>query len=538
MAPAPKARLGIRAQLLLVLTVFLALPWLGVEYARELERLLRDAQERTLAGTAQAVAIALHDRPRLFDAPVRLVAPKGGAPQDLVDAAAARPVLSAGAAAAAPELEQILQGLTRTTARIRVVDRDLGVLAHAGSLKRAADDAPAARTLLDPLYALFLPRPNEDFVDDDGSGSVPARREILAALDGIPATDRRKTVDARAVVVTAAHPIWVGDRVRGVVLVEETTNAVLAQRNRAFERLFNIVVAILLVGSAALTLYATWLSSRIRRLARDAEAAIDRDGRVRGPLPGSGARDEIGDLARSYSGVLARLAGYASYQEKLASRLSHELRTPLAVVRSSLDNLSASPGPPELRPYIDRAGEGLDRLSAILARMTEAARLEQALGDAERERFDFAQVVSGCVEGYRIAYPRRPFAFAPPGEALPVDGAPEIVAQMLDKLVENAVDFATAGAIEIGLAREGEYARLSVANQGPPLPEGAGGRLFDPMVSVRPQDGGAPHLGLGLSIVRIVVTRHGGDVRAEDRIDGKGVVVTVRLPLAAPRVVL
>ena len=117
--------LGIRAQLLLVLTVFLALPWLGVEYVRELERVLRDAQERTLGGTAQAVAIALNDRPRLFDAPVPLVAPSGGAPTDLVDAAAAKPRLSAGAAVAAPELAQILEGLTRTTARIRVVDRDL-----------------------------------------------------------------------------------------------------------------------------------------------------------------------------------------------------------------------------------------------------------------------------------------------------------------------------------------------------------------------------------------------------------------------------
>src|SRR5207253_2884637 len=62
--------LGIRAQLLLVLTVFLAIPWLGYEYVRELERFLRDAQEKTLAGTAQAVATALHDRPRLFEAQV------------------------------------------------------------------------------------------------------------------------------------------------------------------------------------------------------------------------------------------------------------------------------------------------------------------------------------------------------------------------------------------------------------------------------------------------------------------------------------
>ena len=61
--------LGIRAQLLLVLMVFLTIPWLGYEYVRELERFLRDAQQKTLAGTAQAVATALHDRPRLFESP-------------------------------------------------------------------------------------------------------------------------------------------------------------------------------------------------------------------------------------------------------------------------------------------------------------------------------------------------------------------------------------------------------------------------------------------------------------------------------------
>ena len=71
----PRIALSIRAQLLLVLTVFLALPWLGVEYVRELERVLRDAQERTLAGTAQAVATALHDRPRLFAARPDPIAP-------------------------------------------------------------------------------------------------------------------------------------------------------------------------------------------------------------------------------------------------------------------------------------------------------------------------------------------------------------------------------------------------------------------------------------------------------------------------------
>src|ERR1700686_3870159 len=216
--------LGIRAQLLLVLTVFLAIPWLGYEYVRELERFLRDAQEKTLAGTAQAVATALHDRPRLFDAP------------------------------AAPR-------------------EPLGV------------ERPA--------------------------------REVDGALSGILTVDRRPTPDGKAVIVSAAHPIWVGDQVKGAVIVEETTNAVLAERNRAFERLFSIVLAALLMGSVALTLYASRLSARIRKLRDEAEAAIDAQGRVRGILTGSSAGDEIGDLSRSFSSVLSRLAQYASYREQM-----------------------------------------------------------------------------------------------------------------------------------------------------------------------------------------------------------------------------
>src|SRR5205814_389453 len=120
--------------------------------------------------------------------------------------------------------------------------------------------------------------------------------------------------------------------------------------------------------------------------------------------------------SRSFSSALARLAKYASYQENMASRLSHELRTPIAVVRSSLDNLKLSPLPDDARVYMERAQAGLERLSDILTRMTEATRLEQSLGDDERRRFDVAVVVAGCVEGYRLAYPDRAFElFAEPG---------------------------------------------------------------------------------------------------------------------------
>src|SRR5213593_4004961 len=139
--------------------------------------------------------------------------------------------------------------------------------------------------------------------------------------------------------------------------------------------------------------------------------------------------------ASSQARVLARLSHYASYQENMASRLSHELRTPVAVVRSSLDNLRLSPLPEDARVYIERAQQGLNRLTHILTRMTEATRLEQSLNDAERQRFDLARVIAGCVDGYRIAYPQQALELTLPDGEVMFDGAPELIAQMLDKLV-------------------------------------------------------------------------------------------------------
>ena len=530
--------LGIRAQLLLVLTVFLALPFLGYHYVRELERFLRDAQEARLAGTAQAVALALHDRPRLFSGPADPIATfaRERAEDSGGDARLPPP--------ASPEIEQIVRGLSRTTARIWVIDRDLVVLARAGSLQPPPfDDATNAatrgfgaleRVVLHPLYARLLTQPSYDFRDDAAAQGPLRSPDVESALAGILTTDRRATSDGKAVIVSAAHPIWIGDQVRGAVIVEETTNRVLAERNRAFERLFNVVLAVLLVGSLALTWFASRLSARIRRLRDDAEAAIDAQGRTRAPLASSSAGDEIGDLSRSFASALSRLSHYAAYQEAMAGRLAHELRTPVAVVRSSLDNLHDAAVPADARVYIDRARSGVARLNAILTRMTEATRLEEALHDAERERFDLAEVVAGCVEGYRLAYPDVPIAFAVPGQSVAIDGAPDLCAQMLDKLVANAVEFRTGAQVAVALDVHEAAARLSVTNEGPPLPQGMEGRLFDSMVSVRTagHGGDAPHLGLGLYIVRLIAQFHGGNVRADNRADGRGVVVTVTLPVA------
>ncbi|HUK05709.1 MAG TPA: ATP-binding protein [Burkholderiales bacterium] len=546
-------RFPLRAKLALTALVLLVLPWAGWLYVREMERFLLAAQEEALAATARAVATALHERPKLLayrargesdlrdEAERELRRLTGGVTEEEMRSERARERDSAPDG----EIDAILKGLERGSSRIWVVSRGYRVLALAGSLKRA--DLPEPSILQRTLGWLLAP-PTEEFDDTIAEDAVAAGREVAAALQGAASTRTRATRDGRAVIVSAAHPIWVGDEVQGAVVVEETTNRIASLRSQALERLLVATLAAFGLAAAALLWFATRISNRIRRLAGEAEAAIDARGRVTRLTTASDAADEIGDLSRSFTTVLERLARYNAYLEALAGRLSHELRTPVAVVRSSLENLHAARTPEETRTYLARAEDGLARLGTILARMTEASRLEQGLSAAARERFDAAAVVRGCVEGYRLAYDgraqgasggraqgargARSFELALPGEPVPVQGAPDLLAQMLDKLVENAVDFAVDGtAIRISLSAE---ARLRVENQGPPLPEAIRDSLFDSMVSQRggPKDG-APHLGLGLYIARLIAEFHGGRLVAENLPGGTGVAFEARLARAA-----
>ena len=541
-------RLGLRAKLALVALVLLALPWAGVLYVNEVERTLLAGQERALVGAARAVATALHDRPQLLDAaPVgderlrreaerelqRLAGQEG---QTLAREEQLREEL------ASAEIGAILRGVQRSESRLWVVNRRYQVLALAGSLKRptAAEGEPGALLASWRRFAGWLiEHPTEDFADAVAEDTLATGRELAQALQGAPGARTRRTADGRVVVMSAAHPIWNANEVAGAVVVEETTNPIASLRSAALERLLALTLTVFAGAAAILIAFATRLSQRIRRLRDEAESAIDARGSITRLAAGSDAGDEIGDLSRSFSAMLAKLAQHHAYLESMAGRLSHELRTPIAVVRSSLENLKLAPSAAESRTYIARAEEGLARLNTILQRMSEASRLEQSLSAATREGFDAAAVVRGCVEGYRLAYAPRAFELSLPREALLVEGAPDLLAQMLDKLVENAADFAAPEtALRVSLARHGARARLRVENDGPPLADAVRDSLFESMVSVRAaRADGVPHLGLGLYVARLIAEFHGGALAAVNLPGGRGVALEASLRAVPERTV-
>ena len=596
----PCLRIGLRLKLLLVTLALAAIPLIGVGYVREMETLLREQQEQNLLSAARALATALNDRPAMLrlqpqssqPLPAAPVAPAEAvnAPANPAgDASATTPRLdppataepAAGAPAVPPpdvlppkpaapsppaksstliateesampertgeQVEAIVTSLNRASSRVWVVDRKRRLLALAGSLRAApAQVLPpgaAASTwerleeaALRPLYQLILKRPTEDFDDSLPENAISAGPEVERALTGIAGARWRTTADNRAVIVSAAHPVFAGDTVVAAVVVEETTNAIQSFTARALEKLISATLGVFIMVAAIMLLFASRLANRIRRLRDEAESAIDAHGRVRALTTASRAGDEIGDLSRSFSQLLERLAQYHDYLENLGARITHEFRTPVTVVRSSLDNLAMQNLPVEAREYMRRAEEGLGRLNRLITRMGEARRLEQALAEGDRVAYDARAVVAGCVAGYRAAYPQQGFETRIMSAPAQVLGSPDLLAQALDKLVANAVSFAApATPIVVTLRAEAGAIVIEVENSGPLLPGNMGdpqrARLFDCMVSLRESSvGNEPHLGLGLYVVRLVAEFHRGNAAASNRADGSGVLVGIRLP--------
>jgi signal transduction histidine kinase len=114
---------------------------------------------------------------------------------------------------------------------------------------------------------------------------------------------------------------------------------------------------------------------------------------------------------------------------------------------------------------------------------------------------------------------------------VPVLGERESLASMVDNLINNAIKYSPGnGTVRVRVAREGDRAVLTVADQGPGIPPALRERVFDRFF--RNPDQTQSGSGLGLAIVKSVIDRHGGDVVLDEALGG-GLRARVRLPLAA-----
>jgi dedicated sortase system histidine kinase len=413
--------------------------------------------------------------------------------------------------------------------RARILSGDGWVIATAGALSAPPAQPVARRRWLENFVYRHLLAPSL-IEAADFSIELPRLNatEIWQALSGVTSTAWHRTAADSGVVLAAAVPLKSQGEVRGALLLEQASETLPLLTNRALISVATASLFALFVAGGILFLFSSVLSLRIRRLRDAADRALRNSGSVdTAAMPLTDSRDELGDLARSFSGLLAEVSAYTDYLRTLASKLSHELQTPLAIVKSSLDNLDHQSMPDAAQPYLERARGGAERLGAIVRAMSQANGMERAIGAAEGEDFDLTAVVRGCIDSYRSIIAPRRLESELPTAPLIMHGAPELIAQALDKLVDNARSFAPDdGWIRITLHALDDGAELTVANSGPLLPDTMQDRLFDSLVSLRSptqRAAEAPHLGLGLYIVRLIASAHRGAASARNLADGSGV---------------
>jgi dedicated sortase system histidine kinase len=497
---------------------------------------------RTAYGFAPDPTIAAYwqDGPRGYQLEARIPASKLGTNLGLIvsntDNALDSAVRSASFTARIPgtlvstseKLTAIAANLAQQAMRLTITDAAGWRIATAGGVPTpaAGSDGVGSTWLRIAYEALVESGQEAELAKPDPSGRE-RRTYIVEALGGEESSDWFRSADSGRAIVAVAQPILAGDAIIGTVVLQQGTDAILSLTNQGLAQLMYVTVAATLLVAIALLGYATWLSRRIRRLSFAAEDALENDD-LRRTLPSNLAGDEIGDLSRSFSHVLRQLGDYNDYLRTLASKLSHELRTPLAIVSSSLENLEHEPLNEASADYAARAKSGADRLRRILTAMSEASRVEELMQHVEPETFDLFAVLQSTTGAYRDVYPARQFDFSTDLTAGPMSGSPELIIQMLDKLVDNAVEFSVDGdTIQIGLGRDTDDLVLTVSNPGPPLPEHMRTQLFDSLVSVRNGEDNR-HLGLGLYVAKLIAEGHSGKITAANT--DNGVEFAVALP--------
>jgi two-component system, OmpR family, sensor histidine kinase ChvG len=422
--------------------------------------------------------------------------------------------------------------------RVSVVDAHGWLLARAGSITvEAQSNYPGLRRdengFMRSIYRVLFSRsaiPARSYGLPYGMWGAP----VDAARGGKKSAIWFEKAGGEPALVRAAVPVRFGEESLGALVVEQQGEQLVLVREQALTRLLNLTLVATLIAIVVTIVFAARLSHRIRRLSRAAATALTAEGRIEPNIPGTHARDELGALARNYDTLLGRLKEYTNYLQTLGTKLSHELRTPLTIVSSSLDNLiSEEKLPPAAQSYIERARSGTSRMHAILTALSEATRVEQSIEHTERVRFDLGELVHNIGQAYQQTFAAHRVETRVPAERCMVDGSPDLIAQLLDKLMDNAADFTPPGGpITISLEPHAHAYRLSVSNEGPLLPPQLNDRLFESLVSSRGSVEGKPHLGLGLYIVRLIADFHQGQVIATNLPDDVGVMIAIALPRA------
>ena len=295
---------------------------------------------------------------------------------------------------------------------------------------------------------------------------------------------------------------------------------------------------VLVIGGAAVVIV---VFGPARRRIRQLEAATERLGRgdLSARAPDTGG-DEVAQLARAFNRMAADLAARADALEhsdrarrQVLADVSHELLTPLTAMRGYLETLSMSEvrlEPATRDRYLRIIDEETRRLERLVGDLLDLAKLEGTARSFERRDVDVPALFDRVAERHdrELASRRIGLTRRVEPDARTISGDPERLEQALQNLAGNALRYTPdGGRIALEAQRAPAGVRLTVRDNGPGIPPEHLPRIFERFYKGDPsrlQTGGS---GLGLSIAKTIVERHGGTISARNE---DGAVFEISLP--------
>ncbi|AWR85281.1 sensor histidine kinase [Meiothermus taiwanensis] len=230
----------------------------------------------------------------------------------------------------------------------------------------------------------------------------------------------------------------------------------------------------------------------LRHLQQAARRVADSgDLSLRVPAEGSG---ELLHLSQTFNQMLERLSAFRQRETEFTRNAAHELRTPLTSLRLQLDALQQGLASPEETLSVVR--EEVERMTHLSESLLTLARE----GRGQRVGLDLAQLAREVAQKAGVPYQGPPH--------LETSGDPILLRQALENLLSNAQKYAPGAPVRLELSQEGDFAVLSVLDEGPGMPPEVLKRAAEPFY--RAPGTRVPGNGLGLSVAAQVAQVHGG----------------------------
>jgi signal transduction histidine kinase len=384
-------------------------------------------------------------------------------------------------------------------------------------LVRASADASDSRVTLYRAAQAHGRPPNMPGIWSDSAAAANAD-PTSALSDAAFRTNRNQVgyggLNGRSAAQVA---ITIGNKHRAewVVLYSRTLDGVTETVDLIRKRLFAAAVVAGLVAIAAAYLVAGLVGRRVRRLERASRRVAA--GQFVSPLPIT-SRDEIGQLTSAFNDMQQRLSRVDRARKEFVANASHELRTPLFSLGGFVELLEDEKLDATSREELLAAMHGqVDRLQKLAVDLLDLSRLDAGSFELEQDRVDLADLAH-MVAGEFAPQVRRGDADI---QLRMNEGGVEVtcdrerVAQIMRILVDNAIRHTPGGThVTISASRRNGTAKVTVADSGPGLEDGAATQVFDRFFTGDSDHGGA---GLGLAIAKELAHRMHGEIRLNTR---------------------